>query len=301
MTQIGKHRKIARFAIAATLALAFTLAAYAQAPPSTKSFLWKVQSPAGPTPLYLAGSVHMLSADIYPLSPAFDRAFEGAGTLIEEVDLGAAITAAPTLLAKGLFVDGRTLADVVSKSTFDLVAPRLQGIGLPIEMVGQMKPWLVAMLLTVSAAQKAGLSPAYGLDQHFFEKARRMGKPVIGLETADGQVAMFDALPLAVQEQMLRSTIGELDQASTHLKVLIGAWRRGDAATIEQFLLSDSNKYPGAYQSLLVDRNRNWMAQIEACSTQRSPCFVVVGAAHLVGPEGLLKLLERKGYRIEQQ
>jgi uncharacterized protein YbaP (TraB family) len=59
-------------------------------------------------------------------------------------------------------------------------------------------------------------------------------------------------------------------------------------------------KYPAAYQSLIVERNNNWIPQLEQCLTRTTPCMVVVGAAHLVGPDGLLALLQRKGYRVEQ-
>ena len=81
---------------------------------------------------------------------------------------------------------------------------------------------------------------------------------------------------------------------------MVAAWRRGDATTIERDLVRALQKYPAAYQSLIVERNHNWMPQLEQCLTRTTPCMVVVGAAHLVGPDGLLTLLQRKGYRIEQ-
>ncbi len=87
----------------------------AQAPAAPKSFLWRVQNGAGV--LYLAGSVHALDQSVYPLSPAFQRAFEASGALVEEIDLAdsTALAAAPMLLAKGIFQDGRTFDQVVSK------------------------------------------------------------------------------------------------------------------------------------------------------------------------------------------
>ena len=75
---------------------------------------------------------------------------------------------------------------------------------------------------------------------------------------------------------------------------LAGEWKRCG-------VLSSFKKYPAAYQSLIVERNNNWMPQLEKCLARTTPCMVVVGAAHLVGPDGLLTLLQRKGYRVEQQ
>ena len=98
-----------------TLCLAATAAvAVAQTAPA-KSFLWKVQS--GSKVLYLAGSVHALSADVYPLSAAFERAFAASGTLVEEIDLAEteSLAAAPAILAKGMYIDGRRFESIVSK------------------------------------------------------------------------------------------------------------------------------------------------------------------------------------------
>jgi uncharacterized protein YbaP (TraB family) len=85
------------------------------------------------------------------------------------------------------------------------------------------------------------------------------------------------------------------------MKKLVEAWRTGDTATVEKIVLADLKAEPVLYQRLLVERNRNWMPQLENCLRRTSPCFVVVGAAHLVGPQGLLAMLQQRGYRIEQQ
>jgi uncharacterized protein YbaP (TraB family) len=258
-----------------------------------KSFLWKVH--AGTKVLYLAGSVHALGADAYPLSAAYENAFAAAGTLVEEINLAEAeqLASAPMLLAKGMFTDGRTFEGVVSKETSTRVASRLKETGIPPEMV--------RMMITALEAQKAGLDAALGLDKYFFDKARAAGKPVVALETAESQIDRFDTMSESLQEQMLRSTLTELDAQRNSVAAMIGAWRRGDAATLEKMALSSFDGYRGAYTSLIVERNNNWMPQIEACLAKPQPCFVVVGAAHLIGPDGLLTLLTRKGYRIEQQ
>ena len=92
---------------------------------TAKSFIWKVQS--GPRVMYLAGSVHALSADVYPLNPAFEQAFAAADTLVEEINLEQAglLTLGPMLLSKAMYQDGRTFDKVVSKETVDLVATHL--------------------------------------------------------------------------------------------------------------------------------------------------------------------------------
>ena len=273
----------------------------AQTAATGKSFLWKVHS--GQKVLYLAGSVHALGADSYPLSAAYESAFNSSGTLVEEINLAEAeqLAAAPLLLSKGLYTDGRTFESAVGKDTATLVATRLKATGIPMEMIRTMKPWMVMLLITAFEAQKAGLDAALGLDKYFFDKARGASKPVLALETAESQIDRFDKMPETLQEQMLRSTLTELDSQQNSVAAMINAWKTGDAAALEKMSLSSFDGYRGAYTSLIVERNNNWVPQIEACMARPQPCFVVVGAAHLIGPDGLLTLLKKKGYKIEQQ
>ena len=288
--------------VAVVLAIGSLAGLDAQAPSRTvKSFIWKVQS--GPRVMYLAGSIHALSAHVYPLNPAFEQAFAASDTLLEEINLeqSGILSLAPMLLSKAMYQDGRTLDKVVSKETMDLVTARLKGSPLGAEMVRPMKPWMVMMMLQAMQVQEAGLNVNLGLDQYFFDKASKAGKTVIGLETAEAQIDAFDKMPESVQEQLLRSTLDELDVKGSELTSLVGAWQRGDAAAIERDVMGDLKKYPAAYKLLIVDRNNNWVPQLEKCLARTTPCMVVVGAAHLLGPDGLLALLQRKGYRVEQQ
>jgi hypothetical protein len=283
-----------------TSTLGYTSSA-AQTTAVGKHFLWTVRSDANV--LYLAGSVHALGADAYPLPAVFEKAFEASGTLVEELDLAeaASLSAAPLLLAKGLYGDGRTFESAVSKETATMVAQYFKQTGLPMEMIRPMKPWMIMLMLTAFELQKAGLDANLGLDKYFYDKAMAAKKPVIGLETAEFQIDRFDKMPDVVQEQMLRSTLTELDAQSNQLKSMIVAWQRGDTAALEKSVRTSFANYPAAYTSLISERNRNWIPQLQMCLSRPTPCFVVVGAAHVVGPDGLLALLEQKGYTIAQQ
>lgn len=293
-----RYAVIGRFLCAFVLALVVASgAAHAQA----RNFLWRVQS--GSNVMYLAGSVHALTAGAYPLNPAYQRAFDASGTLVEEIDLAEAdpLTGAPGLLLKGMYQDGRTFDRAVSRDTLAMVQDRLKNTPLAMELIQPMKPWMVMLMLEALGAQSAGLDPELGLDKHFYNLATEKGKPVIGLETAASQMDRFDRMPEPMQEQMLRSELAEMDAERTSLRALLTAWQSGDAGTIEKMLLGSFSNNQTAYNSLIVERNRNWMPQLETCLRRTSPCFVVVGAAHLVGPQGLLAMLQQRGYRIEQQ
>ena len=267
---------------------------------SQKNFLWTVDG--GARTLYLAGSLHALNQEVYPLPVVFDRAFASSDTLVEEIDLAEMdlATAGPELIAKGLAGQGRTLDWAVSSETFARLETYLRRLGLPSEMVKPFKPWMAVVMLSALEAQRAGLDAALGLDKHFFDKAKASGKTVIGLETAASQLGRLDGLPDAAQEQLLRTTLEELERSKGQMAELVSAWKRGDRAAIEKMTMSGLAGHPEAYSALIVQRNLSWMPQLEVCLARRA-CFVVVGAAHLVGPDGLLTMLEKKGYRVTQQ
>ena len=292
-------RIVNRFFTAILLAL--VLAGGAAAQTRGHSFLWKVQS--GANVMYLAGSVHALTADAYPLNPVYQRAFDASSVLVEEIDLAEAdpLAGGLGLLAKGMYTDGRTFSSAVSRETAALVAEKLKGTPLALELIQPMKPWMVTLMLEALGAQSAGLDPELGLDKHFYNLASDGRKQVIGLETVQYQIDRFDKMPDAMQEQLLRSELAEMETEKTSLRTLLTAWQSGDAAAIEKMLLMSFTDNPAAYNSLITERNRNWMPQLDACLKRSTPCFVIVGAAHIVGPQGLLALLRQRGYQIEQQ
>jgi uncharacterized protein YbaP (TraB family) len=108
-------------------------------------------------------------------------------------------------------------------------------------------------------------------------------------------------MPANVQEAMLRSVIADLDTQLSSVKTIADAWSYGDTVTLEKLLLGSMRETPELYDRLLTQRNRNWVAPVEACLAEKKGCFVVVGAAHLVGRDSLVALLQAKGHKLVQQ
>ena len=283
--------------------LTCAIAVFAFVEPSraqTRNFIWKASR--GPSVVYLVGSVHLLSKDYYPLSPALDKAFAECDLLVEELHLGqmAAVESQMTILMRGLLPSGQTLDKVVSAETFALVTERVKALGMPVEPLKRFKPWALSLTLLGLEWQAAGFDAALGLDKHFYDQAVAAGKSVQGLETIEFQISRFDELSMEEQDRMLASTLRELETEKAAVTTLANAWKAGDAPTVERIVLQELRKEPKMYQRLLVERNRDWMPKIEALFTRKSPTFVVVGAAHLVGADGLLSMLKAKGYTVEQ-
>lgn len=290
-------RRLTRLLIA--LAVLAGLAATSVA--ATPNFLWKITSREGRT-LYLVGSVHLLSPDYYPLAPAFDEAFAASDLLVEELDMGEMLDplGQMKMLSRGRLPAGQSLDQQLSPETLALVGRALNGMGLPFEPLKQFKAWMLAITMQATAWEKAGFDQKLGLDLHFYELARAQGKPVQGLETIDFQLSRFDGMSHQVQERLLVETIKELDSTKETFTKMADAWRTGDVATVEQQVLSELQTEPEMYNRLLVERNRIWLPKIAALLSRPQPSFVVVGAAHLVGKDGLLEGLRALGYTVTQ-
>ena len=291
-----RHRALA----AIVLFVFVTTPAFAQK--TGNQFMWKVEGPNGAT-AYLLGSLHVLTPDFYPLSAAINKAFNESKTLVEEVDIDEMSDPMMMMaaLSKAMLTDGRTLDQVIAPELFAEVKTRAEKAGLPMMALQRMKPWLVAITLMAPTLQAAGFKPELGIDRHFFDRAKDSGMKRQALETMAFQLDQFDTLPAKLQEEMLKSTLEDLDTEVSGVKDMAQAWTFGNVAAIEKLTLTSLQDAPELYQRLLVDRNRNWIPHVEACIKNNSGCFIVVGAAHLVGPDGLPTLLSKKGYKVTQQ
>jgi uncharacterized protein YbaP (TraB family) len=287
-----------RASFAALLVLLFCAGPRAQG----RSFVWKVTAKQGGT-IYLAGSVHLLSAKYYPLKPAFDNAFSRSDLLVEEVDMADMLApeSQMQMLTRGMLPPNQSLEKLITPETYKATTRKVEALGLPMEPLKRFKPWMLAITLQGMEWQKAGFDSDLGLDKHFYDMAKTAGKRVQGLETLQYQIARFDEMPMDQQDRLLAETLKELDATKDEFTKLADAWQTGDAPQVEKLALEDLRSEPEIYKRLLVERNQQWLPKIEALFSRPSPAFVVVGAAHLIGPDGLLTVLKSKGYTIEQQ
>jgi uncharacterized protein len=293
----GRHR-LARPLCAVATALLSLLAPVHAAP--AHNFMWKATGKGGV--VYLVGSVHMLTQQYYPLAPAIENAFKDTDLLVEEVDLDeiTAPDAQMQILMRGMLPAGQSLETQLSPSTLALVQKATAGLGDAAKPLMLFKPWMLAIAIEGYELEKAGFDKDLGLDKHFYDLAHTAGKKVQGLETAEYQISRFDGMTTEQQDRFLADTLKELDTEKASVTKLADAWKAGDAATVEAVVLADVKSDPVMYQRLLVERNRNWLPKLEALFARPGHAFVIVGAAHLVGPDGLLQMLKSKGYAIEQ-
>ena len=281
------------------IALALSMCARAA---DAKTFAWKATGKNGGV-VYLVGSIHVLTPDFYPLNPALEAAFKESDLVVEEVDMAEMLDPSAQLrvLSRGMLPGDQSLEKLISPATLALVKKVTGDLGPAGQPLMRFKPWMLAIALQGLELQKAGYDPELGLDKHFYDQAKASGKAVQGLETADYQISVFDGMTMEQQERLLAQTLKELETELASVGKLADAWKSGDAPTVERIVQSELKAEPQMYQRLLVDRNKAWLPKIEALFARTGRALVVVGAAHLVGPDGLVAMLKAKGYKVEQQ
>lgn len=264
-------------------------------------FLWKIESDEGR--VYMLGSIHLLKQEVYPLNQKIEDAFLASDTLVVEADINQAdlLTQAP-ILEKAMYLEGDSLERHLSEGTYQYINQKFQGIGFDINLFGQFKPWFLAMQITVINLMQLGYDPSYGIDMYFLNKAGQ-SKKIEELESIEYQINLLDSMSDKNQEFFLLSSTKDLDRLQEEMDIYINAWLTGDAVTLERFLFRTLIEHPEMsemYEILFFERNRRMASKIEQLLKAGGNYFVVVGAGHLVGEDGIIKLLERKGFSVQQ-
>ncbi len=283
--------------IAAVLAAAALAATAAHADPAA----WRVAGANGGQ-VTLLGSVHVLRAADYPLPARVDELYRHADVLVLELgadDLDAAAQQG-TVLAAAALPPGRALHDVVGAQLFGVTAVRARALGLDATMLDRLAPWFVAVTLLDQGMRERGFDAEHGLEQYLIGKAQADRKPVVGLETLAGQLAIFTGLTAANQQALLAQTLDELDTAAATMGELATAWRAGTLDVLSARLLEDFDDFPGLYERLVTDRNTAWLDAIERDLRDGRRYLVVVGALHLVGPNSVIDMLRKRGHEVER-
>lgn len=261
--------------------------------------LWRVAGAKGT--LHLFGSVHVGTPGVYPLATPIREAFRAAQTLVLEMPLDAESEARATqLLMEAAKYDAPdALSRHLDADTRAKLRAALRTTGLPPRGFEPMRPWFAALTLGVLRMQTLGYHPELGIDRHF---QRLVGdKRVDALETVEEQVAVFRDLPEALQAEMLRQTLDQLDAMEGLLADTFAAWQRGDGAALDALLLAPlRQESPALYARLFTDRNRRMTERLTAMLARGGSYFVVVGAGHLVGPESLVEMLRKRGLEVTQ-
>ena len=268
--------------------------------PASAASVWKISSDTHSS--YIAGTIHILSPEDYPLPAEYEQAFAKADKLVFETDIAKvnSMEYQQLMLAKMLYPEGMDLQKALKPDTFAALSQYLSERNIPISNMLRFKPGMVAISLSLLELQKLGFT-SVGVDQYYADKAAEQGLPLGWLETPEQQLEFLVNMGGEDESTMIDYALRDAGKLPEMINSLRDSWRSGDMQTMSRISIDEFKAdYPQIYQELLVTRNNNWLPQITAMLADDTVEFILVGAMHLAGPDSVLNKLAAQGYKIEK-
>jgi len=261
--------------------------------------LWEISN--GDHTVYLGGTIHILKEEDYPLPSEYNKAFDMADTLVLETNIDA--TQNPEFSKKMTrllsYGPNQSLKQALDNRTFSKLSKYVSERGLSIESFMTFKPVMVVLTLSMMELARIGMT-GMGVDEYYYRKAQSVNKPIAYFETADQQLTFIVNMGAGQDNKLIQQTLAEISQMETIIQKMKSAWLTGNESTLAQTTIAEMMRdYPALYQTILVERNNNWMPAIENMVQDSGTELILVGALHLVGKDGLLQQLRSKGYNVK--
>jgi uncharacterized protein YbaP (TraB family) len=295
-SNLSDEQKITQAADAAGQTVQVAPTPEATPAPSNGPALWMVADED--TTIYLFGTVHALPDDVDWYSGTIADAMSASGTLITEIDPGAAEdpAAQQIVMGKAINTTGGSLRDILGPEQTVRYEAAMGNVGVPENAFDQFKPWFAGMTLSVLPLIKNGYSAQSGVETVIDGKA---GPEVTrgALETVEYQIGVFDGLPQASQIAFLMSAADGVDQIVPTMDAMVAEWVEGDADGLAEIM---NASLTDPVEALLYKRNRNWAEWIEERMDTPGSVFMAVGAGHLAGEKSVQDYLEERGMTVNR-
>ena len=204
------------------------------------------------------------------------------------------------ILERGIYKGDETIQENISEDTSQLLNSFLMHNSIPLQDILKMKPAMLAFTLSTLKLLKMGFTPEYGIDMYFCQKANGE-KSIIELETMEEQLSLIFDMPN--ENLLLKYTLLDLENMEKLFRDIVESWRNGDQMAMEKILLNPYEKYPEfkpILEKMFYERNIKMVSTIKDLLKEKKKFFVVVGAGHLVGENGIIQLMQSPNYTIQQ-
>jgi hypothetical protein len=261
-------------------------------------FLWKTQSATAT--VYLLGSIHVGTPDVYPLDVRIEQAFERSDTLVLEtnVDDSEMADQMAAIVERALLPPGESLFARLDPELVTRLHAKLTSLGLDPARFDGFELWFLSLVMSSAELEQAGYSGEFGIDAYF--RRRSEGKmPIVALEAVEDQIELLLEMSGTAQEEDIRRALEE-DQTE-FLGRMFEDWAVGDVQALEREMAEMRRDYPEAFDNLFTRRNRTMAEGVLGYLGKQGTYFVVVGAGHLVGPGCVIELLRARGFHVVQQ
>ncbi len=267
---------------------------------SAESSVWKIAK--GDDFIFIGGTVHILPPSQFPLPKEFIIAYENSDTVVLETQVPS-----PTdmefqnkLQQKATYQSPNSLKQVIKRSTYRKLAEYLVAYGINLDDFANYKPGFIVTMMAIMEAQRANIA-GDGVDVYLYNRAKTDNKKADYLESMEFQLELIANMGRGNEDTLVLSTITQLAEFKEMFWQLIPAWRAGDEQLLNDFVTKPmAEDDPALFNTMIVDRNKNWLPKIEKMFVDSDREFVLVGVAHLVGKDSVLELLTKKGYQISK-
>lgn len=282
---------------------------FEQANAGAKGVAWVVEDED--TKVYLLGSIHVGTPDLYPMHKKLTKAFEDSDGLFVEANL-VDPAGMDYYIEKAMFNDGRTIKDVVSEETYAKLQKVAAQLEMPMEELEMQKPWLLSnnfssMMMDGAFGLTAEEMAMHGVDMQFLLSAYLQQKPIYELEGINAQVDMFEALSPEAQEESLAAALDSIleptEQSEEDVQLMADwftNWVKGDVEKFAESLTEMEGDTSEFNQMLFGKRDAEMAAKlVDVLEEQKGTFFVVVGAGHFLVDKNIRYHLEESGYEVK--
>lgn len=266
----------------------------------SKGFFWKIEKDG--SELYLLGSIHHGNDEMYPMRPELNAAYADSDHLVVEANIAAPISEQRAADIENKYMwynDNTTLADHIDAETYVQLKSLFEEKGASTAALDSLKAWVTYLKLVNLNSAQDGYGGALGVDMYFLQKAMASGKSILELESVELQYEMLNNFSDELMTSLIKETIESFDQPEGSIGSMANVWLTGDEAVLVEFV-EDMAEIPEYYKSMIKDRNVGMVEKIEGYlgDKNKETYFVVVGAGHMLGEDGIVTKLKEKGYTV---
>ena len=257
------------------------------------ALLWKISGNGLEKPSYIFGTIH-ITCDA-TLSENVKLALDETTQVVLEIDMDDPSMQAKMM--KGIYMkDGGKISELVSKEDFDIIDALItKEVGASLKMLETMKPFMVY----ASLYPKMIDCPMQSFEMELMKVAKAQDEEVLGLETVEEQLKIFDDIPYKDQvSDLLKTAKDDMAYDKASLSKMLEIYKSENITAMLEMMNDEYYSTVSNHQDkLLVNRNKNWISKISDY-TKDQPTFFGVGAGHLAGENGVIKLLRKAGYTL---
>lgn len=253
------------------------------------------------TTVWVFGTFHILPPEAEWRTAEVDDALADADAVYMEADVwsGGPQQMMGLVQQHGLMPPGEPLSSTMTGEEWQSVAAFSQSLGIPAQNLQPLRPWFAAITLAAQAAVSQGYDPNSGVDAQLYNELSTEGRELRFFETAEQQIRFLADLPMDIQTNLLVETALQGQSMPDQFDLMLAAWLVGDLEQIDAIGNAPLKEYsPETFAALMINRNREWAAELTELMHDEGVFFVAVGAAHLPGEEGVLALMEEQGFDV---